>query len=109
MPQPFNCRYFFGDYHRGANLEKCRLLEESPNNTRTWQRKHCDSCPVPDLLHTSNCLDLLLEAEVQKSFLRERVAVTFAVCARHLQELDDPNDCPLCAAEQTRLREEIGG
>jgi len=59
---------------------------------------------VPDLLLTSTCLDLLLEAEVQKSFLRERVEVTFAVCARHLHELDDPHDCPECAAEQAKLR-----
>ncbi|MBI3959606.1 MAG: hypothetical protein HY328_12425 [Chloroflexi bacterium] len=105
MSQPVNCRYFFGDYHRGANLEKCRLLEASPNNGRPWRRKLCDSCPVPEVLHTSTCLDLLLEAEVQRSFLRERVAVTFVVCARHLHELDDPYNCPECAAEQNRLRD----
>ena len=106
MPSPVNCRYFFGDYHRGANLEKCRLLEASPRNSRPWRRKLCDTCPVPELLHTSICLDLLLEAEVQKGFLRERVQVTFAVCARHLRELDDPLECPECAAEQAKLRNE---
>ena len=106
MASSVNCRYFFGDYHRGSNLEKCRLLEASPNNTRPWRRRLCDSCPVPDLLLTSTCLDLLLEAEVQKSFLRERVEVTFAVCARHLHELDDPHNCPECAAEQAKLRNE---
>lgn len=100
MPKPVNCRYFFGDYHRGANLEKCRLLDASPNNTRGWRRKLCDTCPVPELLLTSNSLDLLLEAEVTKAFLRERVEITFAVCSRHLQELDDPRFCPECAAEQ---------
>jgi len=103
LSKPVNCRYFFGDYHRGANLEKCRLLEASPDNARPWQRKLCDSCPVPALLHTSTCLDLLLEAEVQKGFLRERVEVTFAVCARHLQQLEDPHHCPGCAAEQQLL------
>lgn len=104
MPSSVNCRYFFGDYHRGSHLEKCRLLEASPSNSRPWRRKLCDSCPVPDLLLTSTCLDLLLEAEVQKSFLRERVEVTFAVCARHLHELDNPQVCPECATEQAKLR-----
>lgn len=104
MPKPVNCRYFYGDYHRGANLEKCRLLEASPDNTRPWRRKLCDSCPVPEILHTSTCIELLLEAEIRKGFLWERVEVTFAVCARHLDELADPHNCPACAAEQERLR-----
>jgi hypothetical protein len=81
-------------------------LEASPGNSRPWRRKLCDTCPVPDLLLTSTCLDLLLEAEVQKGFLRERVEVTFAVCALHLHELDDPQVCPECAAEQAKLRNE---
>ncbi len=104
MSNVVDCRYFYGDYHRGANLEKCRLLDASPNNTRPWRRKLCDSCPVPELLLTSTCLDLLLEAQVTKSLLRERVEVTFAVCASHLHELDDPHFCPECAAEQEKLR-----
>ena len=99
MPNPVNCRYFYGDYHRGNQRETCRLLEASPNNERAWKRKLCNSCPVPAVLLTSNCRSLLLEAEVKKRFLSERVEVTFSVCSKHLAELEDPLHCPLCAQE----------
>ncbi len=99
MPQPVNCRYFYGDYYRGNKRETCRLLEASPRNERPWKRKLCNSCPVPDLLLTSNCPSLLLEVEVKKRFLSERVEVTFSVCNEHLIELDDPLFCPQCTQE----------
>jgi len=100
MNKPVACRYFYGDYHRGMNKEECRLLAKNPNNERPWRRKLCDSCPVPELLIVSNCRDLLLEAEVQRAFLRDRVEVTLAVCTKHLEELDDPRNCPQCHVEQ---------
>ena len=99
MPKPVNCLYFHGDYHRGKNQETCRLLDSSPENQRAWKRKHCDTCPVPELLITSNSRDLALEAEVKRKFFREEVVVTFAVCTRHMCELDDPCYCPRCAEE----------
>ncbi len=98
--KPVNCRYFYGDYFRGKNVEECRLLEASPDNRIPWRRKHCDSCPVPEILITSNSRTLELEAAVQRSFLRERVEVTFAVCTEHMEELSDPRHCPHCAAQQ---------
>lgn len=60
----------------------------------------CNSCPVPALLLTSNCRTLLLEAEVRRRFLSERVEVTFSVCSEHLIELEDPQFCPRCAQER---------
>jgi hypothetical protein len=54
---------------------------------------------VPDLLLTSNCPSLLLEVEVKRRFLSERVEITFSVCNEHLIELDDPQFCPQCAQE----------
>ncbi len=96
---PINCRYFHGDYHRGRNQEECRLLAASPNNQSAWQRKLCDSCPVPALIITSNSRDLVLEAQVKRKFLRHQVEVTFAICAQHMVELADPNFCPQCAEE----------
>ena len=99
MSKPVNCRYFYGDYFRGKNHEECRLIEANPNNSRPWRRKLCDSCPVPALIITSNCRTLELEAEVQRKFLRDHVVVTFAVCTKHVRQLDDPGYCPECAAE----------
>ena len=99
MNSPVNCRFFYGDYHRGKNKEECRLIGANPANGRSWRRKLCDSCPVPELLIASNSRDLVLQAEVHRKFLRDRVEVTFAVCAKHMTELDDPGYCPKCAAE----------
>ena len=99
MNNPVNCRYFYGDYFRGKNKEECRLLAASPHNERPWKRGHCDSCPVPEILITSNCRDLLLEAAVTRKFLREQVQVTFAVCSKHMNELSDPLYCSKCAEE----------
>lgn len=105
MSKPVNCRYFYGDYFRGKNVEECRLLEANPHNAIGWKRKHCDSCPVPAVLIGSNCRDLELEGSVRRSLLRERVEISFAVCTRHLEQLSDPLYCPKCAAEQAAKAE----
>lgn len=101
--KPVNCRYFYGDYHRGRNREECRLLEANPDNERPWRRKLCDSCPVPTLLLSSNTIDLVLEAEVKRKFFRDGVEVTFAVCQKHMIELSDPLYCPKCAEERAHI------
>ena len=97
---PVNCRYFYGDYFRGKNKEECRLIEASPHSERPWRRALCDRCPVPEIIIASNTRDLGLEAEVKRKFLRDQVEVTFAVCTKHMIELEDPLHCPRCAEEQ---------
>ena len=104
MRKPVSCLYFYGDYFRGKEKEDCRLLEASPQNMRPWKRGHCETCPVPALLIASNSRNLLLEAAVQRKFLREQVEVTFAVCAKHMLELDDPLFCPQCAEDANAVR-----
>ncbi len=103
MAKPVDCPYFYGDYFRGNNKEECRLIAANPENRRPWRRKLCDSCPVPEILRTTNCRDLRLEAAVVRRFLRDRVEITFAVCGEHLEELADPRYCPHCAAETRTL------
>ena len=100
MEKPVNCRYFYGDYFRGKEKEECRLLASSPDNTRQWRRALCSTCPVPALIVASNSRELVLEAQIIRKFMREQVAVTFAVCAKHLLELADPLYCPKCAEEE---------
>lgn len=100
--KPVACRYFFGDYHRGKNVESCRLLAANLENDVPWRRAHCDTCPVPETVIASNCRDLALEAEIRRRFLVERVTITFAVCLKHMEELSDPLNCPQCAAEAVR-------
>ena len=103
MPEPVDCKYFYGDYFRGRDHEECRLLESSPGNQRPWKRKLCDTCPVPNVVRTTNSSGLALEAEVKRRMFRERVEITFAVCIEHMLELDDPTYCPACAKEYPEL------
>jgi hypothetical protein len=100
---PVNCRYFYGDYFRGKNKEACRLIEANPHNQRQWYRQLCDSCPVPGIIAASNSPALLLEAEVKRTFFRNKVELTFAVCSKHMIELNNPRYCPECAKAQQEL------
>ncbi|OIO95197.1 MAG: hypothetical protein AUK03_05770 [Anaerolineae bacterium CG2_30_64_16] len=100
MSLPVNCPYFFGDYHRGREIEKCRLIERNRDNRRPWRRALCDTCPVPAILRLTTCRHLALEASVTRKFgLLARVAV-YAVCTEHVLELADPRRCPLCEEEE---------
>ena len=100
MSKPVNCPYFFADYHRGREIEKCRLIERNPENRRAWRRPLCDTCPVPGILRESTCQHLALEASVERRLaVLERVAV-YAVCTEHVAELADPKRCPQCEAER---------
>ena len=81
-------------------MEDCRLLARNADNERPWRRKLCDTCPIPELIITSQCRHLEVEAEVRRKFLRDQVTVTFAMCTKHLIELDNPGYCPQCAAER---------
>ncbi|MEZ4711018.1 MAG: hypothetical protein R3A44_27720 [Caldilineaceae bacterium] len=74
-------------------------MENNPDNDRYWQRKLCNSCPVPELVLTSNSRDLSLEGVVKQKFLRSRVEVTFAICGKHMLELSNAKYCPKCAQE----------
>lgn len=109
MPDPVDCPYFFGDYHRGRQIEKCRLIERNHENRRPWRRGLCASCPVPGILRETTCRHLALEASVERKLgLIDRVAV-YAICTEHLDELRDPRRCPKCEAEGERGDAERGG
>ena len=99
MPKLVDCPYYFSDYYRGRQTEKCRLLERNRENRRPWKRALCDTCPVPGILRRSTCRHLALEASVERKFgLLDRVKV-YAICTEHVQELTDPLRCPACEAE----------
>lgn len=101
MAKSVDCPYFFADYYRGRDIEKCRLIERNRENRRPWRRTLCDSCPVPGILRQTSCRHLALEASVARKLgLFDRVSV-YAVCTEHIQELSDPKRCPQCEAEAT--------
>lgn len=67
-PAGKECHYFFGDYHRGKDVEACRLIESNPESP-AWQPSDCQVCPVPDILHQNSCPNMVLDAVIVKGFL----------------------------------------
>jgi hypothetical protein len=98
VAKPVDCPYFFGDYHRGREIEKCRLIERNRANQRPWRRALCDTCPVPGILRNTTCRRLALEASVERKLLVMDRVVVYAICTEHIVELKDPNHCPQCEA-----------
>ena len=102
MSKPVDCPYYFADYFRGRDVEKCRLIERNPENRRPWHRSLCNSCPVPGILKRTTCRHLALEGSVERKLgILDRVSV-FAVCTEHIDELKDPTRCPACEAEAAK-------
>jgi hypothetical protein len=100
MLKPVDCPYYFADYVRGREIEKCRLIERNRENARPWRRSLCDTCPVPGILRETTCRHLALEASVTRRLrLMDRVAV-YAVCTEHVLELANPKRCPACEEEK---------
>jgi len=89
-PAGIECRYFFGDYHRGKNREECRLLDGS-NPPLPWQAKLCVNCPVPEILRANSCEHMQLKPELKRPFpfLPQQVQVK-AYCTKTNQDVQEP-------------------
>lgn len=90
-PAGVECRFFYGDYHRGRNREECRLLK-SAHPPLDWQPSMCSTCPVPGILRANACEHMELIPDVYRPFLilKPRVRVT-AYCHKTDQEVDEPH------------------
>lgn len=90
-PAGKECRYFFGDYHRGRNVEECRLIKvnrESP----PWKPAFCQTCPVPDMLRHNACPNLTLDATISKGFLGFGAKVVVeGWCSEYFLEVPNPS------------------
>lgn len=100
-PAGDECRFYYQDFHRGRSVQECRLIARHPDS-EPWQISLCRTCPVPGILRANASPYLVLEARlVRRFFLWKRVQV-FAICSRHLVEIEDPYvGCLQCRAEQT--------
>ncbi len=84
-PAGFECRYFYGNYFRGRNVEECRLV------THDWTPKLCNTCPVPAILRANACPNLVLEGRVERRLLgfSKQVKVT-AYCTKTASPVKEP-------------------
>jgi hypothetical protein len=90
-PAGKDCRFFYGDYHRGRDREECRLLG-SALPPLPWKPGLCASCPVPDILLANACEHLSLEPRLTRPFpfLKQQVEVT-AFCIKNKRSGFDPH------------------
>jgi hypothetical protein len=108
-PAGKECRYFYGDYHRGRTREECRLLKAA-SPPQPWQRALCAACPVPNILLANACENLLLSGQVKRPFpfLRQTVNVE-GFCTKTQRAVTEPRigcgEChplPLIFSGETR-------
>jgi hypothetical protein len=103
-PAGRECKHYYEDFHRGRNIQECRLIKENLNSRR-WQPSDCGKCPVPAILHANASPDLALTLTVGTRFLSfGRVLTVHASCLKHRIPVPDPYvGCPQCAAHRDGL------
>lgn len=108
-PAGKECRFYYQDFHRGRNVQECRLVDANPQSA-DWQVKDCSQCPVPDILQANGNPDLVLEGKIEKGFLglNRRMEVS-AFCSKHMIDVPEPKvGCPICAKERPGLQDLFG-
>ena len=98
-PAGDECHFYYEDFHRGRSTQECRLIARNPES-EPWQPSLCASCPVPGILRANASPHLALEGKLVRRFFFSKRVEVYAVCSRHLIELDDPHiGCPQCRSE----------
>ncbi|MEM7031558.1 MAG: hypothetical protein AAF629_18500, partial [Chloroflexota bacterium] len=112
-PAGKECKYFFGDYHRGRNIEECRLLEKN-RDSEPWKPSLCQTCPVPDILRQNASPNLILDGSVKKGFLgfvseiNEPEIALFGTSAEFVSELQSNQGELFGVKEVVKTFEDIG-
>ncbi len=88
-PAGKECPHYHEDFHRGRNLQECRL-EKKPESAY-WKPDDCRKCPVPEILQANASPDLELMLTIKTGFLGfgRRVEIE-AYCRRHNVNIPDP-------------------
>ena len=94
-PTDKECKYFYGDYHRGRRNEECRLLEPAGLN---WSSTLCENCPVPSILLANSCENMEFTPNLTKPlfFMKKKLEVS-AYCIKSKTKVDEPSvGCGQC-------------
>ncbi len=89
-PAGKECQYYYADFHRGRDVQTCRLIERN-RESPPWTPGLCHTCPVPDILMANACPHLVLDAQVGKRLfgLVQRVEVT-GWCSEYFLDVEHP-------------------
>jgi hypothetical protein len=88
-PAGKECKFFYGDYYRGRNVEECRLLKA--HNLR-WSPDLCGTCPVPGIQLANACEFLQLRPVVTRplaGLFQRRVQIS-ATCEKTHRDVAEP-------------------
>jgi hypothetical protein len=97
-PAGKECKFYYGDFHRGREAQACRLIEQNPDSL-PWEPSLCYSCPVPDILRANASNTLKLDGRVVKKFLGfKRQVEVEGWCSECFSVVPDPKlGCLNCA------------
>lgn len=101
-PAGKECRHYYEDFHRGRNVQECRLIQGNPDSL-PWRPSDCEKCPVPDILNAnaSPNLELKLTVDTRLMGLGRKLDIE-AFCTKHRCEIEDPYvGCEQCNAERS--------
>jgi hypothetical protein len=96
-PAGKECKFYYGDFHRGRNVQACRLIERNPDSP-PWRPGLCQTCPVPEILLANHSPTMKLDGKVVKKFfgLKQQVEV-IGWCSECFSEIPNPMlGCPNC-------------
>lgn len=76
-PAGSDCPYYHADFHRGRQVQECRLVARTPGAGR-WAPDLCARCRVPSIQRANACPNLVLAAHVHAGLLGlgRRIEVT---------------------------------
>jgi hypothetical protein len=97
-PAGKECKYYYGDFHRGRNVQTCRLIERN-RESPPWRPHLCATCPVPDILQANHSETLKLDGKVVKKFFgfKQQVEVE-GWCSECFSAIPNPMiGCQNCA------------
>jgi len=96
-PAGKECRYFFGDYFRGRNIEECRLLSTA-NPPMQWKPELCTTCPLPEILLANACQNLEFTPYFERPFpfLKKTVRVKASCRCEGKSGFDPHIGCGKC-------------
>jgi hypothetical protein len=103
-PAGKECRYYYEDFHRGREMQECRLLKANAESM-PWHPSDCARCPIPEILNAnaSKNLDLKLTIRPKLLGLRRELEVQ-ASCLKHETPIEDAFvGCHQCNAERPGL------
>jgi len=67
-PAGKECKHYYQDFHRGRNVQECRLVQRNPDSER-WHPDDCRKCTVPDILMANADPDMELTLTITRGFL----------------------------------------